>query len=313
MTTVTRLDTGTLPVVDLTDVRRQVAGSLDRTAAEVRQALTNVGFFSIVGHGVDWAQVDDIYEQAARYHSLPIEIRTGHTMSSSRMGYNPLGAAQKGERLPALNAAFFFARPGSNRNQLPTEDELPGFATAVSDFYRVMDEVGQIMLDLYAVAAGMPAVYFHQFFDPALATLRLTHYPPLPAAHDQWGIDPHSDAGFMTMLPANPVAGLCIKPDGGDWFEVEQEPESFVVNAGDMLRRWSNDRFLSTTHRALNRSDIDRYAIPYFFDPRPDTIIDVLPSMIDDEHPKRHDALVYRDYLSAFMADGYAAVRDNRD
>jgi isopenicillin N synthase-like dioxygenase len=298
-----------LPVIDLAAVRAGESGSHEATAAQVRSALTEVGFFSIVGHGIPWDQVRDIYDQAARYHGLGDEVKRAAMMGPRTMGYSPLGSARKGDRPAALNAAFFMARPGSERNRLPSDEVLPGFADAVTSYYRAMDELGHVMLDLYALAAGMPVDYFHQFFDPALATLRLTHYPALPAGQDQWGIDPHSDAGFMTMLPTNPVAGLWIRPDGGEWFAVEQEPESFVVNSGDMLRRWSNDRFLSTVHRALNESPTDRYAIPFFFDPRPDTVIAALPSLVDEEHPQRHEPLVYRDYLTAFMSEGYAPVR----
>lgn len=303
------LTTRALPVIDLSPVKAGGADQLAAAAAQVRQALTDVGFFSIVGHGIPWDQVEDIYEQAARYHALTDQVKREAMMGPRKMGYNPLGAAQKGDRPAALNAAFFMARPGSDRNQLPSEDVLPGFADAVTSYYRAMDELGHLMLDLYALAADMPVDHFQQFFDPALATLRLTHYPAVPAQQDQWGIDPHSDAGFMTMLPTNPVAGLWIRPHDGEWFEVQQEPESFVVNSGDMLRRWSNDRFLSTTHRALNETGGARYAIPFFFDPRPDTVIDVLPTMIDDDHPNRHEPLVYRDYLTAFMSEGYAPVR----
>lgn len=309
------MGTQSLPLIDIAPARAAVsAGSpypaaLQSVAIQVRTALVEVGFFSIIGHGIPWAQVEDIYEQAARYHRLADSVKAAQTMSATKMGYNPLGSAQRGDLPPALNAAFFFARPGSKRNQLPAESELPGFRSALSSYYEAMDGVGQVMLRLYALAAGMPADHFLPFFDPALATLRLTHYPPLDAADGQWGIDPHSDAGFMTMLPSNPVSGLALQAPDGTWFEVEQEPRSFVVNAGDMLRRWSNDRFLSTRHRALNASGRDRYAIPYFFDPRADTVIDVLRSCVDRDNPVRHEPLVYRDYLSAFMRDGYAPVR----
>ncbi len=275
--------------------------------------MVEVGFLSIVGHGVPWGQVLDIYDQAARYHELPDEVKRRHTMSASKMGYNPLGAAQRSGLPPALNAAFFLARPGSARNQLPPEDDLPGFAAATADYYAAMDELGHTLLPLYALAADMPADHFGRFFDPALATLRLSHYPAIAAGDNQWGIDPHSDAGFMTMLPTNPVSGLWIQLPSGEWFAVRQEPESFVVNAGDMLRRWSNDRFLSTKHRALNESGGDRYAIPFFFDPRPDTVIEVLPGCVDESHPLRHEPLVYRDYLTAFMRNGYAPVRGQAD
>ncbi len=298
----------TLPVVDLAG---HLAGDPAATAVaaeQVRDALTEVGFLSIVGHGVAWQQVTSIYEWAAAYHALPDDAKLDHPMGPSTMGYMPLGGAQR-DGPPALNAAFFMGRPGSRRNGFPDPAALPGFEEAVGDYYRVMDRLGHHLLPLYSLAAGMPAGFFDQFFDPALATLRMTHYPALPASDDQWGIDPHSDAGYMTMLPSNPVAGLQIQAPTGEWFDVEQEPESFVVNAGDMLRRWTNDRFLSTKHRARNTSTVDRYAIPFFFDPRVDSVIEPVPSCVEPGEAPRHEPLVYRDYLTRFMQDGYAATR----
>ncbi len=297
-----------LPVVDLAGHLAGDGAATLAAAEQIGEALTQVGFLSIVGHGVPWTQVNEIYEWAAAYHALPLETKNSHGMGPATMGYIPLGGAQQGD-LPALNAAFFMGRPGSRRNRFPEPGQLPGFEHAITAYYRVMDRLGHHLLPLYAIAAGMPSEHFDQFFDPALATLRMTHYPATRAADGQWGIDPHSDAGYMTMLPSNPVAGLEIQEPSGHWFPVNQEPESFVVNAGDMLRRWTNDRFLSTRHRARNDGPVDRYAIPFFFDPRVDSIIDPVPSCIDAHNPKRHEPLVYRDYLTAFMQRGYAATR----
>lgn len=297
-----------LPVVDVSGHLAGDRAATDVAAGEVGQALEELGFLSIVGHGIAWPQVTGIYRWAADYHRLPAEAKTDHPMGPANMGYIPLGGAQTGD-LPALNAAFFMGRPGSKRNRFPAEDHLPGFVAAVGEYYRSMDALGHHLLPLYAIAAGMPADHFEPFFQPALATLRMTHYPAVPAAAGQWGIDPHADAGFMTMLPSNPVAGLEIQDVDGEWFAVEQEPESFVVNAGDMLRRWTNDRFRSTRHRARNDAPVDRYAIPFFFDPRVDTIIEPLPTCIDDDHPCRYPPLRYGDHLTSFMNRGYAATR----
>ena len=302
--------TTTLAVIDLTAYLAGEPGATQAAADEVRDALVEVGFLSIVGHGVPWDQVEEIYDWARRYHELPLDLKTDHPMDMTHMGYIGLGGAQKGERLPALNAAFFMGRPGSKRNRFPTEAALPGFRDAIEAYYTRMEVLGQQLLPLYALAARMPADHFGQFFDPSLATLRMTHYPPIDAEHDQWGIDPHCDAGFMTLLPTNTVGGLEIKGDDG-WFAVAQEPRSFVVNAGDTLRAWSNDYFKSTMHRALNSSSGDRYAIPYFFDPRPDTMIQALAGCVDAEHPMRREPYRYGDYLREFMQAGYAQTTSN--
>lgn len=298
-----------LPVIDIGPYLDGEPGARDAAADSIRRALEDVGFLSIVGHGVVWDQVEEIYDWARRYHELDAAVKAGHAMNSKQMGYVGLGGAQKGERLPALNAAFFMGRPGSARNQFPPDETLPGFRDAVEGYYRRMEQLGEQLLPLYALAADMPADHFGQFFDPALATLRMTHYPPLPASEDQWGIDPHCDAGFMTLLPTNEVGGLWIRAED-DWFAVAQEPHSFVVNAGDTLRTWSNDRFRSTMHRALNTGTVDRYAIPFFFDPRPDTLVEALAGCVDADHPARHAPYRYGDYLREFMQAGYAQTNN---
>lgn len=312
------LESRSIPVIDLGPYLAGARGAREHAAAEVRHALTDVGFFSIIGHGIDWALVEAIYQQARRYHQLPLEEKQTHLMTAGAMGYIPLGGAKRGDQPAANNAAFFLGRPGSKRNQLPAADAIPGFAEAITDYYQIMETLCQQLLPLYALAADVEPDYFDRFFDPALATLRMSYYPPVEsnqspdsdspgtkAPEPAMGIDPHSDAGFMTLLPTNPVAGLQIRPDGEDWFAVAQESQSFVVNSGDTLRRWSNDRFRSTVHRAINESGGDRYAIPFFFDPRVDTEVACLAGCTSPENPPRHEPLIYRDYLQSFMEGGY--------
>lgn len=303
--------TAVLPRLDLGAYRAGVPGAREEVADQLRHALENVGFFCIVNHGIDWERVDAIYEQAARYHALPLEQKLPQQMSARMMGYNRLGDEGNDGRPPALNAAFFMARPESSRNQWPEEAVLPGFRAACTAYYETMEQLcHEWLLPLYAVALGLEPSFFQASFAPSLATLRLSHYPPVPAADDQYGIDPHTDAGFMTLLPANPVDGLWIRPAGSEWFEPRQEPESFVVNSGDMLRRWTNNRFLSTMHRAINRSVTDRYAIPYFYDPRVDTIVECLPSCCNAENPARYEPIRYGDYIRAFMNRSYQRTRE---
>lgn len=313
-----------IPVLDLTDYRAGAPGARELVAAQLRNALEEVGFFSVVGHGVTWDEVTEIYRWAARYHALPLEAKlAGGTLSPAMMGYNPMegeqipasdsepperrGADSTG-RKPSLNAAFFMARPGSKRNQWP---ELAGFETACTAYYRLMDKFcHDWLLPLYAAALDLESEYFQRFFDPSLATLRLTHYPPADADVDQWGIDPHADAGYMTLLPSNPVAGLYVKAANGEWFEAAQEPESFIVNAGDTLHRWTNGRFRSTLHRVLNRSGGDRYAIPFFYDPRVDTVIECLPGCATADQPAQFDPITYRELLTTFMGNSYRTLRE---
>src|SRR4051812_12218687 len=128
------VSTDVLPVLDLEGYRAGRAGAREGLAAALRAALEEVGFFSIVGHGVDWGLVEDIYRQAARYHALPDEVKRAQVMTPRRMGYNPLGGESIEGRAPSLNEAVFLARPGSSRNQWPDEAALPGFRTACTAY-----------------------------------------------------------------------------------------------------------------------------------------------------------------------------------
>lgn len=74
-----------------------------------------------------------------------------------------------------------------------------------------------------------------------------------------------------------------------------QLPQSFLINSGDMLKRWTNGRFRSTAHRARNGSNVDRYAIPFFFGARDDALIEALPTCVSHENPARHDPITYGD------------------
>jgi isopenicillin N synthase-like dioxygenase len=125
--------------------------------------------------------------------------------------------------------------------------------------------------------------------------------------HDehQYGLAPHTDSGFMTLLPQNDIPGLAIRPEGCEWMEPPILPGSFLVNSGDILRRWTNDRFLSTSHRVLNSSGRDRYAMPYFFDPNTDTVIECLPTCQGSDNPAKYPPVAYESYLLWFTNSNY--------
>ena len=147
--------TQVLPVIDLAGHLSGGSRATEHAAEEVRSALTKFGFFSIVGHGIPWEQVTGIYDQAARFHALPTDVKTAIMMGPHNMGYVPLGGAQRGDRPSALNAAFFMGRPGSRRNRFPDDAAIPGFGDATVAYYEAMHALGRRLLPLYALAAGL--------------------------------------------------------------------------------------------------------------------------------------------------------------
>lgn len=323
----TLTETDLIPVLDLEPFLAERPGAEQALAEQLRRALEQVGFFFLVGHGLDWALVEGVFDAARRLHALPDEVKAAIPFGRNTGGYLRLGGGTSyaskiaGEvRKPNLNAAYFVHRERAADdpavlagapfrgavNRWPPEELVPGFRAVVLRYCEAMEALGRRLLPLYAGALELPPTAFDDKFVDAQFTLRMSHYPVVEHEDDQWGLAPHTDSGFMTLLPDNEVEGLEIRPEGHDWTRPPALPQSLLVNSGDTLRRWTNDRFLSTAHRVLNASGRDRYAIPFFYDPCVDVPIECLPTCVDDEHPCRYPPTTYGEYLPWFMNRDYA-------
>ena len=145
----------------------------------------------------------------------------------------------------------------------------------------------------WRVALDLPPDWFEDAFRQSQFTLRLSHYPPVEADANQFGIAPHTDSNFMTFLAQTDVPGLQVRMPSGDWADVPYIPGSFAVNSGDMMQRWTNRRFKSTPHRALPPVGRHRYAIPFFFGPQFDWVIECLSTCTGPGNPPRFEPITY--------------------
>src|SRR6201996_8747033 len=163
------------------------------------------------------------------------------------------------------------------------------------------------MLPGFAVALGMPAGYFAPFFaNEAHINLRFLHYPPQEdMGENTFGTAPHTDNSFMTALARTDVPGLAIRLPSGEWFPPPVIPGTFLINLGNMMRRWSNDLFLSTPHGVLNDSGTDRYSSDYCHSPNVNSRIECLPSCVGPDNPPRYPPAVYRDLVLEFYRANY--------
>ena len=150
---------------------------------------------------------------------------------------------------------------------------------------------------------------FAAAFEESQFSFRLSHYPPVERQDGQYGIAPHTDANFMTFLAQSDVPGLQIQLGADEWCDVPYVPASFVVNTGDMLHRWTNERFLSTPHRAFNASGGDRYAIPFFFACTIDYEITCLPTCQAPDNPPKYPPTSYLKHMDWFTGQIYDHMR----
>jgi isopenicillin N synthase-like dioxygenase len=165
-----------------------------------------------------------------------------------------------------------------------------------------MHALAERLMGLFEIALGLPPGHFDDFMRQPICTTRLLHYPPQPvlAAPGQIGCGAHTDWGALTLLAQDDAGGLQVQGRDGSWLDVQPVPGAFVVNAGDMTQRWTNDRWLSTLHRVVNQhSGRDRWSIAYFFDLDGDASIVPLPTCVSAERPARYGPITAAEHLDA--------------
>ena len=313
-----------LPVIDLGSYRAGVPGAREAVAAELGAALETVGFFLLVDHGVPRELIARTFDEARRFHAQPAAAKLALRMNEHNNGYMTLGryavwtSDVNANDQPDLNEAFFTKRERAPDDPLvlagrrfagPNRwpEDLPGFRETVLAYTAAVDALGRLLMPACAVALDLPPDAFDAAFAESQFSFRLSHYPPVPAEANQFGIAPHTDANFLTFLAQTEVPGLQLRLPSGEWLDVPYVPDSYAVNSGDMLTRWTNGRFKSTPHRALPPVGRDRYAIPFFLGPHLDTEIACLPTCQGPDRPAQYPPITYDAYLHWWYDTNYNA------
>ena len=314
-----------IPLIDLAPLKNGLVGALE-IAPLLNRALEETGFLIIVNHGVPQDLIERTFTEAKRFHDQPMETKHALRMNAHNNGYMAEGrynvrtsrVSEKSVK-PDANEAFFLKRERSANDPLlladrrfagPNQwpDNLPGFRETVIEFTDAVDVMTKRLLPALALSLDLDAEFFSTAFGESQFSFRLSHYPPVDREDGLYGIAPHTDVNFMTFLPQSGVPGLQIATKPGAWQDVPHVPNSFVVNTGDTLHRWTNGRYLSTPHRALPPVDQHRYAIPFFLGPHLDTLIDCLPTCIDTKHPVRFPPITYSNYMTWWYDANYNAA-----
>ena len=320
-----------IPVIDFGPYFAGEPGALDRVAAEARHACENIGFFYALGHGIPEEVIDRAFAASRRFHALPLDRKLDLRLNENNIGYLPINASVQGASTvhkatrPNQNESFFISydrgadhpdiivgTPLRGRNQWP--ESLPEIREPMMAYFHALGAMCNRILPVFAAALEMPADFFARFFaNEGHANVRFLHYPPQDPGEDNlFGQAPHTDNSFMTALARTDVPGLAVRLPSGEWFPPPIIPGTFLINLGNIMRRWSNDRFLSTPHGVLNDSGTDRYSIAYFHSPNPDSVIECLPSCVSADNPARYPPAVYRDLVLEFYCANYFHQRGHR-
>lgn len=295
---------GDIPIVDLGPFRASgTRADLNAAAHAVRTACEQVGFFQLVGHGLSADAVADIFEQTRRFHSLPEHVKHDVHIDNpswplSGVGWLPFGQRRLPRReLGNENVAFLIksdATISSSDNQWLDDAVLPGFRAAVEKYADKIEAVAMTLVRVYAVALDLDPDWFDEAFAEPFWRLRLTQYPPqTDPATEAFGIAPHVDTTFFTLLVQD-APGLTIHhAQRNQWLHVPVIEDAIVVNTGELLRQWSNDRFLSTRHFANNTSTGLRHSVPLFFNASGDWPMECIPTCWGPDNPPRYPPVSY--------------------
>jgi isopenicillin N synthase-like dioxygenase len=302
---------GDVPILDVSNwitTKNDDPAELQRLANALQKANEEVGFYQLVGHGVPSHELEAILTPTKAFHSLPDSEkqqiamdRSGHQLGG--VGYLGYGNWKLPSRSkPNQNAAFMIKRDHriqSEDNQWPKEESLPEFRRSIEHYASLAQELATRLLPIYAVALDLPADYFQEAFQDPFFRLRLSHYRPRnrDTTTGGFGIHPHVDTSFLTLLLTDGTPGLSIySHQRKEWIQMPTpEPNAFIVNSGEFLRQWSNDRCLSTRHFATNTTDQDRYSVPFFFTPHSDYRMECLPTCCGPENPPKYPPFSYNE------------------
>lgn len=315
----------TLPLIDIAPLYGTDNAAWRDVATQIDAACRDWGFFYITGHGIPPERIDALLAAAKAFFALPeaeklkIDItRTAHHRGYGAIATEQLDPTQPSDLKETFDMGFHMAadhpevladKPLRGPNRHP---DLPGWAALMEQHYADMQALAQTLLRAIALALGIERDFFDARFAEPISVFRMIHYPPRQTARsaDQPGAGAHTDYGCVTLLYQDDAGGLQVRNVNGEWIDAPPIPGSFVVNIGDMMARWSNDRYTSTPHRVISPLGVHRYSMPFFAEPHPDTEISCLPNCSSADNPPKYPPVTSAEYLLSRFADTYAYRRE---
>lgn len=319
-----------IPVIDLSPFRAGGAAGRQRVAAQVAEAWETLGFLVVSGHGIAPAAGADLHAAALEFFDLPLDekLKVRRPRNDQNRGYIPYGeetlARMHGNVTPPDFKEVFAIGPDDVPDEpyftgpLAYPDFAPNLWPAGKDalkarmktYYGSMTALARLLARIYACALDLPEGFFADRLDRHSCQLRLLHYPAPEGelAPGQLRCGAHSDLGLTTIL-RNEAApgGLEVRTPGGDWVAAPAIPNTYIVNLGDLMMRWSNDRWRSTAHRvavppADQRARSRRLSIGFFVVPEYDAMVECITAK--GGAVAKYPPITVRDYRTSRFAAG---------
>jgi isopenicillin N synthase-like dioxygenase len=280
------IDVEEIPVIDIASLFGD-SPDYKQVGEQLELAAKTVGFFYVSGHCIDEDTMQRAFSMSRRFFAADEDRKADVRAQGYHRGLLPFGASRmEGQSRDDLKESFIWGMDfaadnpqflAGNEFMPPNRwpDFLPEMRGALLDYLDAAHHCGKALLRAVAAALEIEQDYFIGRFNNPISRGALIHYPPQPPTmgKDQFGVSPHTDYGTLTILAQDMSGGLRVKSRTGEWLTAHPIPGTLVVNIGDLLARWSNDRFLSNAHAVVNTSGRERYSIAIAMDPDWDTLI----------------------------------------
>jgi isopenicillin N synthase-like dioxygenase len=286
------------------------------TLRALDEACREWGFFQVRDHGIDDAAISNLLHAMRSFFALPAEAK----QSVARTAEHPYGFYDREltKNVRDWKEIYDYGPTHAEAVAPRWPAHAPGFEAAVLAWYAGCERLGFRLLGALSENLGMPREHLAGSFLPVHSSfVRLNHYPvcPEPArpvgietpTSGHLGVNHHTDAGALTLLLQDDEPGLEVYRDGV-WHLVEPRRDALVVNIGDIVQVWSNDRYRAALHRVRASAGTERFSAPFFLNPSFEARYEPLPTMIDVEHPARYRAIPWGEFRMRRAAGDYADV-----
>lgn len=308
------------------------------TAQALDEACRTVGFVQITGHGVPEELIAGLGDAMDDFFALPLEIKKQWVRpAGENRGYSPpksesLSLSLGVESASRMNDFFEAYNVGVSTEDHPgvampqkyaqhyavdTWPAVPGFEERVAAYFAEAQRVARTLVRIFADALGVDHAAFETVTDHSIEVLRMNNYALPPGTDvtldgDLTGMGEHTDFGIVTVLWADQVRGLQVLGTDGTWNDVSPADGALLVNLGDAMARWTNERWMSTLHRVkppvVDGTIERRRSAAFFHDGNADATIAALPACVDAEHPLLYEPVRVADHIEAKLAGSRAGV-----
>ncbi|KAF5444021.1 hypothetical protein F2P56_036528 [Juglans regia] len=294
-----------IPVIDLSTVLNPSDhNTTQQIITRIGAACETWGFFQVVNHGVP----ADLRRKVAAVAKQFFDGSSEEKRKVKRDEVNPMGYYESEHTKNVRDWKEVFDFLVHDPSQIPASHEpddkelkiltnqwphFPAdFREACEDYAREVEKLAYKLLELISMSLGLSTNRLNGYFKDQTSFIRLNHYPPCPFPHLALGVGHHKDAGGLTVLAQDDVGGLEVRRKSDrEWIPVKPTPDAYIINVGDIIQVWSNEKYESVEHRVVVNSSKERFSIPFFFNPANYTMVKPLEELVNEKNPAK-----YREY-----------------